>query len=316
MISPSCPRRAFTLIELLVVIAIIGVLVSLLLPAVQQAREAARRAQCKNNLKQFGLALHNYHEAHQTFPPGTTTSIGGLDASWRALLIPFLDQSNVYLTLDFTKTVSVSPNLAIRRTRLAIMQCPSDPKYYESADYAPTNYHACLGEASVFTNGHASTSGGEGTFWQNSSVQFKHITDGTSNTMVFSEARIRDPLGLRYGTSGIPGTFNNCILGNGANPSVSVTSFNGNPDRGYTWLLGTIRAFTYTTLLRPNDTFFNDHECAGASTQYAGGARSLHTGGVHITLADGSVRFISDSIHVPTWKALGSRSKGEVLGEF
>ena len=319
-------RKAFTLIELLVVIAIIAILVALLLPAVQQAREAARRSQCKNNLKQLGLALHNYHDVHQVFPPGgiDPSAIGGVgyNPSWRMFITPYLDQSAIHDTTNFSQGMSSgSANLALRLTRLPIMLCPSDPMSASLVDYAPTNYHGCIGESSAYFGTATTTTnvnGGEGTFWRDSKVRFRDITDGTSNTMVISEAKINAPLVVRYGSAGIGSSMSACLQGNVTNDDTHAPGGPGvqASGRGFTWFASHVQSTIYSTLVRPNDPFFYNHECFSASSTFAGGARSYHAGGVHVTLADGSVRFVNNSINFPTWKALGSRSKGEVVSEF
>lgn len=216
MRSPSRRKSAslgFTLIELLVVIAIIAILVSLLLPAVQQAREAARRTQCKNNLKQLGIALHNYHDTHGMFPSngvaGTTENVGGrynqawLSWSGMSMLLPYVEQKNVYDNIDWNyrwdRNIAGNQNNTMARTRIPGFVCPSDPGADASytANMSPTSYSFSTGPASNWNM--ASQPVGFSTRWKGSKI--RDITDGTSNTIAMAEAQI----GLNSGSyAGLP----------------------------------------------------------------------------------------------------------------
>jgi prepilin-type N-terminal cleavage/methylation domain-containing protein/prepilin-type processing-associated H-X9-DG protein len=196
------PRPAFTLIELLVVIAIIGILVSLLLPAVQKIREAAARLQCQNNLKQMGLALHNYHDSNQSFPPGYVAagpySDGATDTTpgwgWSALLLPYLEQGPLYNLIRFNLPVEYPQNTAAVQTLVKVYQCPSDltpataftvPDAFGKpvALAAPSSYSACVGGDESDTHGPSAL----GVFYRNSHTRITDITDGTSSTILVGE---------------------------------------------------------------------------------------------------------------------------------
>ncbi|REJ83658.1 MAG: DUF1559 domain-containing protein, partial [Planctomycetota bacterium] len=189
-------RRAFTLIELLVVIAIIAILIALLLPAVQQAREAARRTQCKNNLKQLALALHNYYDAHTTFPNQAGDSLYGYSAL--AQILPYLDQANLHNMMDFSQPLqvglpwapAVNPSAAdIVKRPLTVLLCPSEPGnpiYTDDngAEWAGSNY-LVNGGSGLQTNYCSSVN--DGLFWRGSKTRFRDITDGTTNTVCMAE---------------------------------------------------------------------------------------------------------------------------------
>ena len=321
----------FTLIELLVVIAIIAVLIALLLPAVQQAREAARRSQCKNNLKQLGLALHNYADTHGCFPMGCLFGDTGAScpnvsnrATWLCYLLPFMDQAPLYQQMNFSGlhgSASWDPNNTYR-VIIPAFRCPSDPTKTSTQypTYAPTNYVACIGNTTrLYGSGGATASAGgnygsyivsNGTwarvvlnnslenavFSSNSSCKFKSITDGTSNTMAISECLV----GVPVGTSS--SDVNPC-----ASPSATLMA------RGYSWRYGNTSTWPYCTILPPNSPV---QDCDRFEVYVNTVARSQHVGGVHVTMADGSVHFISNNINLATWHNLGEKQDGNVLGQF
>jgi len=214
--------RAFTLIELLVVIAIIAVLIALLLPAVQQAREAARRSQCKNNLKQIGLALHNYHDTHQVFPCGVFTGVysstggrGARGSGWFHQSLPYIDQSAVYAGISPMMAAGAvvggdneiyrAPE-ALRRNKVAVFMCPSDPNAGSimgpsHADGFQGNYVVCAGSLSMGTYGTAFEGPKDGLFFFQSATRIRDVTDGSSMTMMGSEGLSRGS-GLEYGGAG------------------------------------------------------------------------------------------------------------------
>jgi len=323
-------RRGFTLIELLVVIAIIAILIALLLPAVQQAREAARRTQCKNNLKQIGLALHNYESALGIFPMGDC-SVGNLpQAMTQAYILPYLDGGNQYATFDFNRQINAwSPTAKVQF--IPPYHCPSDPgaalnNVANAGNAASCNYQPNLGataaqDAARDTNGKTSD---HGMFWRNSNTKIRDVTDGTSNTAMFAEIR-----------KGPNNTTSFLVLSPGDSRDFSVatnvgTAWTGNDllfppaacenratnawaYRGLQYYRGLAVASYYNHTRTPNAKF---RDCIGNTEQGHLAARSYHTGGVHVCMADGSVRFASDNIDGTVWRGVGTTGKGEVLGEF
>lgn len=302
-------RRAFTLIELLVVIAIIAVLVAILLPAVQQAREAARRSQCKNNLKQLGLALHNYAGTFGMFPPAVAFGNGqlyqGTNAiSWPARLFPYLDQANLYDQIDWScrdgaggwGASGCTMNREAGGTDVPILLCPSDPVSRPLNDFAPMNYVASTGSEITFDNGRS-------VLFKNSRTKFRDILDGPSNTIVISEV---------YGRE----AFFELAAGNP--PTCPGTSTTSDSNRGASWLRGDgIRFWSFNTILLPNTV---GRECgifaSGAPNDPQTGifaARSRHPGGVQALLCDGAVTFVSDSVDVQTWRNLCDKADGNLL---
>ena len=316
-------HRGFTLIELLVVIAIIAILIALLLPAVQQAREAARRSTCKNNLKQFGLALHNYHDTHSVFPMGLTYDTAHSDywnytgVGWGARILPFIDQAALFNKIDFNKKQPGFENTSASSVELPAFRCPSDPGLRVSTNYGPTSYIVCSGSSAIaatWGGGGTGTSNGLSVMYANSKTAFRDIIDGTSNTMVLSECRV----GERHESSQ---TYDNTLLltcgenkiYTGTDPSGTTGNFRGAAwftmynDRG--------GSFGYTTLFPPNG-LEDIHSCSRSLSYYNADAQSMHEGGVHVLMADGAVRFVSENIHLQTWQDLGDKGDRNVIGEF
>ncbi len=324
-------KHGFTLIELLVVIAIIAILIALLLPAVQQAREAARRSSCKNNLKQIGLALHNYLDTHSAFPPSYCIGTGtGGQWSIHARILPFIDQANLYKVASLNQAYAVGSSPAT--DRVPIYLCPSDPFDQGRTDtsgaliHYPTSYGYNGGTWNVFNN--STLAGGDGSFFPNSKTKLRDFTDGSSNTLCFAEVKAftaynRDG---ESGTSTIPSTA----------AGVETLISGGGDDKensGHTeWVDGRIHQTGFTTTLTPNTNIAipgasgavnagDYNSCReGASctspTYAAVTARSYHTGIVHVLLMDGSVRSVSENINLGIWRALGTRSGNEVPKEF
>ena len=332
--------RGFTLIELLVVIAIIAVLIALLLPAVQQAREAARRIQCKNNLKQFGLAIQNYESSLGTFPPGRTGF--PMVFSAHAQLLPYFDSANLYNLIDFnTAPTFVEPpvapyaqNVTAALTRISMFICPSDFGSVQGSSYGPTNYVVCTGSGSNARARYIRS--GDGVMYDpklKGVVSFRDVTDGMSNTVAMSE----ELMGNGYasggnGTGSIPATTppvapalqvlnltaaqNDTITGTDPNTTTCVVGAAGSWSgiRSAKWMNGHYGDTLYNHGLGPNSKQFD----CGNNSHNAGltAARSRHLGGVHVLMCDGSSRFISDNIDFTTWQALASRAGAEVLGNF
>ncbi len=328
MMKPACRTHrceGFTLIELLVVIAIIAVLIALLLPAVQQAREAARRTQCRNHLKQIGLALHNYHDTHSIFPSGVyihgpyvnTGGNGMRGSGWFHQILPYIDDSAAYASLapmmEYGARVGNDNEIyrapeALRRRRVPTLMCPSDPNAGSlmgpsHADGFQGSYAMCLGSTNLGTYGTTVAPGTHfdrknGMFYFSSNTRLRDCTDGTSNTSMGSEGISRGP-GLEYG--GIGQYWN----GNWGGPLFSAL-YSPNTlvaDRIHTCLTTTHPRAPCTTI-------------GGTGTNAGCYARSYHAGGVHLLLADGAVRFVSENIALITWQSLATRSGSEVVGEF
>ena len=320
-------RRAFTLIELLVVIAIIAVLIALLLPAVQQAREAARRTQCKNNLKQIGLALHNYHDTFNVFPPALCLTLSGADfGQWgpQARLLPYLDQANLQRLIDFS--LPYNTQLAVVRTRIPTYMCPSEVNDRGSVEDGinqyPINYGANFGTWLVFNP--VTGQPGDGAFGPNSRFGTQSFADGTSQSLAFSEVK----------------TFQAIIKGGGSPTAIppsrpqAVSGWSGDfeSDNGHTeWVEGRVHQDGFTTTFVPNSrvthvesgqtydvdyTSVEEGDSTTDPTYAAITSRSHHVGIVQSLLVDGAVRSISENIDINVWRALGTRAGGEVVGEF
>ena len=325
--------RGFTLIELLVVIAIIAVLISLLLPAVQQAREAARRTECRNKLKQLGLALHNYLSSASVFPPGTVNPLGddvngknggggpGIGGPWICFLLPYVDQAPLYA--NFSKIVSERPEVVdwfgngtysatpIGNTHLSIMDCPTHPFSDEKMangtameDLARGNFAACYGKGGY---GIAQTSQPSigGVFGNNSRNSMAELSDGSSQTVMLSELRYRMPSATGPSTADIRGTWAYGSMGS------NIFSTQTGPMSAVgdsIWGCRSLPAENLPCVSTSNGT-------TGVLTAFAA-ARSYHTGGVHVCMADGAVRFVSENIDLGVWQALGSRGGSEAIGDF
>ncbi|NLY01574.1 MAG: DUF1559 domain-containing protein [Rhodopirellula sp.] len=308
-------ESGFTLVELLVVIAIIGILIALLLPAVQAAREAARRSQCVNNLKQVALAMHNYHDTHLIFPYGHR---GGGGApypfychnrdTWFHRILPYVEQGAIYeqyegdcanVSASTSNHVhNISASQPFIRIPLATFMCPSDPASPAFAEPASDrwggNYLGCIG------NGTLSTGTGNGMFgYETQKIRMASLIDGTSNTMMLSEAvqRVAVPSGFSWGCAG-------CYWIGGAHGEVTYTALEAPntkvPDQNYL-------CKSTTTPQAP---------CTTNQTVRYNFARSFHPGGVNMSLGDGSVRFLSETINLATYHALATRAGGDTIGEF
>jgi prepilin-type N-terminal cleavage/methylation domain-containing protein/prepilin-type processing-associated H-X9-DG protein len=376
-------RRGFTLIELLVVIAIIAVLIALLLPAVQAAREAARRSQCTNNLKQIGLAMHNYHQGVGTFPIGNGQGARDLNYStkysnwtdWGAMsmLLPYMEQGPIANAINFSFCSGGGYGAQVNATAalklISAYMCPSDTNVgYGGAPpsnqalvtawgqtcYPPninsyrgsigtttstwgwtTGYMQCQPDPMGFATPQPCTAFSTGLFVYYISNGIQQVTDGTSNTIAYSESLVGD-----NGTLSV--SHRNNSVGNvgGATaaqvPDASVINYqtvlvpalnactqqylqnNGtNATNGNRWGWGAVGISLFNTVVTPNSKQFPWNTCSasggGPDNSTFSNAQSNHPGGVNAMFADGSVRFIKDSISPQTWMALGTKSNGEVI---
>ncbi|EAQ78990.1 DUF1559 domain-containing protein [Blastopirellula marina] len=314
-------RSGFTLVELLVVIAIIGVLIALLLPAVQQAREAARRMQCSNNLKQLGIVMHNYHDTFGRFTPGVvglvnfdggrgTGSFDGNPPTWMLMILPFIEQAALYDGMKSHLDGGGNPATAPGRfTVIDGLTCPSDPNGRKITNIEPSvwsgnfgfagNYVSCSGSEVFTPTADANMRNRNGIFYANSRTDLADVTDGTTNTLLMGEILVVPDVAPRNST---------------------------NQDLRGSYYFGRRASGSFSTLEPPN-TIVGDRSsscrnfmrapCNGAGTDnmviYS---RSFHPGGAEFGLADGSVRFISETVDRSVYQAYGTRGGNETPGEL
>ncbi len=296
-------RPAFTLIELLVVIAIIAVLIALLLPAVQSAREAARRSQCCNNMMQLAISLQNYESSHETLPPGVVNDTGpiidqpkGYHFGWLSQILPYFEQKNTYNHFNFKLGLYVPQNSSVRAILVQSFLCPSEaPASHRSASgFAMTSYAGCHNdiEAPIAANNN-------GVLFLNSSVRIEDVTDGTSQTIFIGE-KLNDGLdqGWASGTRASlrnMGSFRTSAAGSGK-ISYQISGDQGDQGPGTSPKAGTAKA--------------------GASdddASFVGSYSSLHPGGANFAFGDGSVRFLKNSMSPHIRRLLANRADGEML---
>ena len=315
-------RQGFTLIELLVVIAIIAILIALLVPAVQKVREAAARTQCQNNLKQLGVAAHNYHDVKKAFPPGGGGFLSGANLanqrfSAHSFLLPYLEQDAVFRLINFNVSPDAAANNTARAQPIPVFLCPSDPQGSVPTGWAGNNYVA---NYSADIRWQQDQTGASGVFWfanaaTDKGATFGDIQDGASNTAGFCE-RLKGDWSNAVANARTdffnPGTapssrdqaMSACEALNPTN-----LAFQQRSDGGGYWLRGWHMTM-YSHVSLPNGRACNFNVNATATMP----ASSAHSNGVNLALCDGSVRFVSNSVSIATWRAVGTRIGNEVLG--
>ncbi len=295
-------RAAFTVFDLLIVLAVGAILFALLLPAVLKARQSAERMRSQNNLKQIGLACHNYHDTFASFPPGVDAN----HFSAAARLLPFVEQDNLFKTIDLQKPVTDPANVPARTTVVQVFQSSRDPQPGPRPDAAPTNYLFSAGSKPDLKDN-------DGIYFLDSKVRFADITDGTSNTIMAGETLKGDG-----GTMPVDVRRQYVRLGKDALAAIKDDSGTAEwaqgkgivGDRCASWLDGRFLQGTFTSTRLPNDPK-PDVDCDGRGGLSA--LRSLE-GPINVLMGDGSVRGIAgDKIKPETWKALATRSGGEVI---
>ncbi len=304
--SPSARRAGFTLIELLVVIAIIAILIALLLPAVQQAREAARRTECKNNLKQIGLAMHTYHDTNKSLAPGWVDWDGNWSdplhtAHVNVAILPFLEAGNTENLYDYNVRWDHANNADMALNMPKAYQCPSTPGSGDpepNSGFQTSDYTFIRSDSGWITDDTA----GKSMFDQNHFRKFRDVVDGLTNTIMVYESAGRASLYLAGGKT-----------------TTSPAGWNGDYR---SWTAGFNSGWLYNYQVTPDSSggeptvnYYVGNEVINVSNLY-GAAYSFHPGGVQVCLADGSARFISETIDINTLSALTSIDGGEVVGEY
>jgi prepilin-type processing-associated H-X9-DG protein len=311
------------------VIAIIAILIGLLLPAVQKVREAAARMSCENNLKQIGLALHGYHDTYKYFPNARDSY--PLCFSPHAHILPFIEQQALFQMIDFTgangatstyKGVNEAPALI----PVKIFNCPSDYGKVPGADgaivgvtFGGTNYVSCVGtgnSSSGVINGDYVSGDGVFNLLPGGLVSIPKITDGTSNTALFSESVYGDGTASLSSPTGTPNplVLAKDISGSAMDPGTCAGTSTYTGQRGDRWINGGYLSTAYNHWVTPNSPTF---DCLNSANNYGlKAARSRHDGGVNFGLCDGSVRFVSNSIGITTWQALATRAAGDIVGDY
>ena len=338
-------RSAFTLIELLVVIAIIAVLIALLVPGVQKVREAANRLQCSNNLKQIGLAMHNYLDTFRTLPPNGIYAFDGSKVTqtspWSALsrILPYIEEENLFRSIDFTTPYSQQPGITSKR--VTTYMCPSerndngsgtDP-VYGNKNWT-LNYGVNLGTWRVAVKTSSGIEGGDGAFRPNRGFGTAEFLDGMSNTLAMAEVKSYTnkfsgaPTTVTFPTPPTPPSSPSDL--NASPPfglaGVSLSAFDATKFTHQEWVDGKVHETGFTTAFPPNTLvsyvsggvtydmdFVSATETNLGDTCAAVTSRSYHAGIVNAMLMDGSVRSFTNSISMDTWRALGTRAGGEVL---
>src|SRR6267142_2031941 len=293
------PRPAFTLFQLLVVLALLLLLFALLLPAVAKVRQAAARSQSQNNLKQIGLACHNYHDVNGRFCSGNDAN----NFSAAAYLLPYIEQDNLYKLLDFKKSVTDKDNATVRMTIIKTFLSPNDPRTNVSADFGATNYLFCAGSKHALKDN-------DGVFYQDSKTKFADISDGTSNTLMAGETLKGDGGKKAVDVHRQHVQYDKAALDKLSDDS-GVQDFKDDKhiagDRCASWMDGRFLQGTFTTTRVGNDPK-PDVNCEGLGG--LSGLRTLEKGSINVLICDGSVRSVSKKIDLDVWKALGTRAGG------
>lgn len=334
----AAPRKGFTLVELLVVVAIIAILIALLLPAVQQAREAGRRAQCRNHLKQIALALHNYLDSYTCFPPSfcidTGVALSGNNGSWsiHGRILPFLEQGNLYQLVNLQKSWDSQLSTGVPQLRIPTYICPTETRDRVRLNAGnpyiyPLNYGFNFGSWKVYDP--VDGSGGDGAFFVNSRTSFKSFYDGMSQTLAVSEVKTftsyfrNSPIDpgstppSQTGDLAAWATGSQFKLGQGIDDNTGHTE----------WCDGRVHHSGFTTVFGPNtkvnylhsdgktyDVDYNSRQEGNSATRTTYAAvtsRSYHGSFVNAALMDGSVRSFSNSLDLSIWKAIGTRAGSE-----
>ncbi len=306
-----------TLVELLTVIAIVGILIALLLPAVQSTREAARRMSCQNNLRQLGLALQNHHAATKRFPPGRGGPFPRVFSA-HAFLLPYcegtaygqidLTRPPITFTLSSGAVLDGSANQRAAAAAVPVFLCPSEIASggrVPGSSFGATNYASCAGSGTI---GHGTLSDADGVFYSASQTRFRDLLDGSSHTAAFSERILGGSVPAAASGPADP-RFSIWEFADRRDTTAAQCGERGGgswyDDRGEKWIMGNYGNTLYNHALPPNG---RDWDCMNI-TQQMGlmAARSFHPGGVHVALCDGSVRQLSDSVDLSLWRGLATR---------